>query len=171
MPAVCVGATGLRDVRQLAISPDGASVYTAGSGANSVGAYARNADSGALTFLGCITDDGTSGTNITPTPGCTPSTGLDYVQFVTVSPDGRHVYGSGTDVHTVAAFTRDPATGAIAALPAPGRLHQRHHRRGRDLQRRRRRRAALRHRDHARRHAGLHRLVRATGRCRRSPAT
>jgi hypothetical protein len=38
---------------------------------------------------------------------------------MTVSPDGRHVYGSGTDVHTVAAFARDPATGAITALPAP----------------------------------------------------
>src|SRR5207249_1983580 len=42
-----------------------------------------------------------------------------FVQFVSVTADGKNVYASATDSHTIAGFARNPSTGALTQLPPP----------------------------------------------------
>jgi DNA-binding beta-propeller fold protein YncE len=112
-PAGCAPVAGLGGVRHVTVSPDGRSVYAAGSTSNTVVAFARDAATSLLAGIGCVTD------RAAPTMGCTPALGLDYVQFLAVSPEGTHVYASGTDVHAIVTLARDAATGALAPVPEP----------------------------------------------------
>ena len=61
---------------------------------------------------GCVTSNGTGGACGI---GRTGSGSLDYVL---VSPDGKHLYARG--VASLATFTRDPATGVLSHDPGPG---------------------------------------------------
>jgi DNA-binding beta-propeller fold protein YncE len=111
----CVAAPGIAGARMVAVSPDGKNVYVAsgtGGGATggAVAAFARNPFTGTLTELNCIgavTGGGCSAT----------ASGLSGAWGVAVSPDGATIYvtsptfGGGS----VAAFARDPATGAIGS--------------------------------------------------------
>jgi DNA-binding beta-propeller fold protein YncE len=86
------------------VSPNGANVYTADYGGNTVSAFARNASTGALTFVGC------NG----PLTGCTAtstSNALDGDYAVAVSPDGASVYVGGDN--GISAFSRNTTTGAL----------------------------------------------------------
>ena len=67
-----------------------------------VSLFDRDASSGALTFVGVVTDD-VGGV-----------TGLDGVSSVTVSPDGAHVYTTAFRDDAVAVFDRNATTGAIS---------------------------------------------------------
>jgi len=49
--------------------------------------------------------------------GCTGGRGLDNANHVSVSPDGASVYVASYLSDGVAAFGRDPATGALTRLP------------------------------------------------------
>jgi fibronectin-binding autotransporter adhesin len=83
----------------VAFSPDGASVYVAADGANSVDVFSRNTSGGALIFTGC------SG----QLAGCTPTTPAGAVEgpsSVAVSPDGASVYAGSVDSNAVDLFSR-----------------------------------------------------------------
>lgn len=92
---------GLDGVRAVAISPDGAHVYAAGDRDDAVPVFARNATTGALTFVE-IQRDTVGGV-----------AGLDGVEAVIVSPDGAHVYALSDDADSVVVFRRDPASGGL----------------------------------------------------------
>ncbi len=101
------GVDGLRQAEWIALSPDGASAYVTAPGDNALSTFARNQQTGTLTFTG-IERDGVHGVS-----------GLSQPQGITVSPDGGNVYvasmgGSGA----VAAFARDPVSGALSFVEA-----------------------------------------------------
>jgi DNA-binding beta-propeller fold protein YncE len=94
------------------VSPDGENVYVAARGpgalvdigANGVLSFSRDRRTGALTQIGCITDDGTDGRDGTDGT-CTDGTALGEADTIAASPDGRHVYvaaGAGS----IAIFAR-----------------------------------------------------------------
>lgn len=106
-----LGVNGLGNVRGLAISPDGAHVYTASPSDNGVGVFARDAGSGLLEFLALRFDGQPEG----------PLTldGLAGAVAVAVSPDGEHVYVAGAgEGGGVAVFARNAGTGLLTFVEA-----------------------------------------------------
>jgi cysteine-rich repeat protein len=115
----------LKGVNEIAVSPDGANVYTASGhpSENSLGVFTRNTTTGELTFLE-IQEDGVGGVD-----------GLDRVSGVTVSADGNCVYATSVQDDAVAAFNRSLVTGALtfvetetvnsaqAVIASPDNLH------------------------------------------------
>jgi 6-phosphogluconolactonase (cycloisomerase 2 family) len=95
------GVTGIAAANAVAVSPDGASVYVASAG-GTVAVFARNATSGALTFVE------------TEVNGQGGVSGLAGARDVVVSPDGAHVYAVGSAPGAVVTFARNPSTGALA---------------------------------------------------------
>jgi fibronectin-binding autotransporter adhesin len=95
------GVDGLRNVRQLAISPDGKHVYAGAFLDDSVAVFSRDATTGVLTFVE-VHKDNQGGVD-----------GLNGVRGITVSPDGENVYVAAQDDDAVAVFTRDATTGEL----------------------------------------------------------
>jgi DNA-binding beta-propeller fold protein YncE len=104
------------NVPGIAVSPDGRSAYavftTVSSGglvSGGLGVYRRDPSTGALTELpgprGCLSAHGRG--------GCTPARAVAYPHSVTVSTDGRNVYVSAFNSHSVAVFLRPPGGGAL----------------------------------------------------------
>jgi DNA-binding beta-propeller fold protein YncE len=86
----------------LAVSPDGASVYTTAFASAALGVFNRNSESGALIqkprSAGCMT------TSVVP--DCTRARALLGASAAVVSPDGRNVYSAAFDSNAVAVFKR-----------------------------------------------------------------
>ena len=97
------GSGGLRlgGAHGVAVSPDGASVYVVARSEDAITAFARDADTGALTLIGSHAD------------GVGGVTGMDAAEGVTVAPDGRHVYVAAEGSDAVVVFERDLETGAL----------------------------------------------------------
>jgi DNA-binding beta-propeller fold protein YncE len=91
----------LGDARDLAVSPDGASVYLAGL---SLATFGRGAG-GRLSFVGCHADN--------QSQGCTnlPEAPLTGVNGVAVSPDGASVYAVSQQSGSIAEFAREEPAG------------------------------------------------------------
>jgi hypothetical protein len=83
------------------LSPDGAHVYAAGWNDDAVAVFARDAGTGALTFIEAQRD-GVGGVD-----------GLDGAFSVTLSPDGAHVYAAGQNDNAVVVFSEV----SITAVP------------------------------------------------------
>ena len=85
------------------VSPDGRTVYTAGLGDDAVAVFDRDLVTGAVTPRGCVDDDD-SGLD-----ACAQvSNGLDTVNTLAVSPDGRSLYASASGDDAVVRFAREP---------------------------------------------------------------
>jgi DNA-binding beta-propeller fold protein YncE len=96
------------------VAPDGAFVYVLmARGATGVlAAYARDPDSGALTFASCVAENGGDA-------GCIPGRGLAGAEKIAISPDGRSIYVAAhwyRDGGTLLTFSRDANTGAVTQL-------------------------------------------------------
>jgi DNA-binding beta-propeller fold protein YncE len=109
----CAGAIGLDEPNSVAISPNGRNVYATSRAGNSVTAFVRNPKTGALRQLppplaGCISG--------LPIPGCASGLALVTPDVVIISPDGNNVYVGSFFGNSVAAFARNPATGALTQL-------------------------------------------------------
>jgi 6-phosphogluconolactonase (cycloisomerase 2 family) len=98
------GVTGIDEPAAIAISPDGAQVYVAGSGANAVAIFARDAATGALHPAGVVRD------------GARGVDGLDQPGDIALSPDGANVYVAGFDADALAVFARDGTSGKLRFL-------------------------------------------------------
>ncbi|MDP6215003.1 MAG: beta-propeller fold lactonase family protein, partial [Acidimicrobiales bacterium] len=95
------GVDGLDWVNSVILSPDGAHAYAAAWNDDAVSWFERNATTGALTYGGML-KDGVGGVD-----------GLDYVKAITISPDGKHAYVTGSDDDSVSWFERNASTGAL----------------------------------------------------------
>ncbi len=95
------GVVGLKGVLALALSPDGANLYTASDVSSALAVFARNGATGALSFVERQLDN-TGGVD-----------GLDHVRALAVSPDGLNLYAAGEQDDALAVFQRDPATGGL----------------------------------------------------------
>ncbi|HWM62675.1 MAG TPA: YncE family protein [Solirubrobacterales bacterium] len=109
----CAKAIGLDEPNSVALSADGRSLYATSRAGNSVASFVRNRKTGALRQLppplaGCISG--------LPLPGCAPGLALGAPDVVVVSPDGNNVYVGSFFGNSVAAFSRNPTTGALAQL-------------------------------------------------------
>ena len=111
----CRDGIGMNGANDVAISPDGKSVYVAGLFSEALAVFSRDPASGALTQLagpsGCVANDGDGVT-------CQDGIGLDGPTAVTVSPDNKHVYVASYG-SSLTVFVRDLATGALSQLPEP----------------------------------------------------
>ena len=94
-----VDVDGLSGVRSVAVSPDGATVYTVGPGDAALAAFARNPVSGLLS-LADIEVDGVGGVS-----------GLGQAREVAVAGDGSAVYVTRTG--GLVAFSRNPDSGGL----------------------------------------------------------
>lgn len=95
------GVAGMASPVDVVVSPDGAHVYVAGFAGNAIAIFARDAEDGALAFVGATFD------------ADLPSGGLAGASGVATSPDGAFLYTTAGVSDAVAAFARDPATGLL----------------------------------------------------------
>ena len=124
-----VGA-GLGDIQSLVVSPDGNSMYAASPnpicgdadcyGGNALARFDRDPTTGAITYRGCITGDKRSGPSGSGACSDLPSatadgtaSGLNGLQSLALSADGKSLYGTATRDSAIATFDRDPQTGAL----------------------------------------------------------
>jgi DNA-binding beta-propeller fold protein YncE len=106
----CTPGRALRSVTGIAMSPDGRNIYAAASTSRAVAALVRRRRDGTLRQL-----DGTAGCVSEPAiDGCAAGRNLDVARAAAVSPDGRNVYV--VTQGGIAAFARDPGTGALRQL-------------------------------------------------------
>ena len=97
------GVGGLAGIDDLAVSPDGGSLYAVASG-STLARFDRDA-TGDLTFRGFLQDGGRDSKDATVD-------GLGQATGIAVSPDNRHVYVTAQSDDSVARFDRD-ATGDL----------------------------------------------------------
>lgn len=105
-------AEPLEGARGLAISPNGATLYVTSVGRDAITWFSRNSE-GDLTLAGCISDDDDT-TEFSD--GCSEEAGVnyDFLNHITVSPNGEHVYATDeTSLGVVYHFTRSTLTGAL----------------------------------------------------------
>jgi len=100
------GVEGLFGALLPAVSPDGANVYVTSLWGDALSVFARDAQSGRLTFLDAHRN-GVNGVD-----------GLGAPNRIAVSPDGAHVYVIGEDSGAITAFARDSLTGRLMFVQA-----------------------------------------------------
>ena len=114
---LCTDAAGISGPYNVTLSPDDRFLYVAAlDGPGEVAIFSRDPASGALTQLAGARRLHPRGVTV---DGCTDGRGLGDASTVAISPDGLSAYVSGEDAG-VAAFARDPVTGALTQLPGTG---------------------------------------------------
>jgi len=94
----------LNGVNDVAVSPDGRTVYAVGSLANTLVVFSRNEETGELSFVE-FHNDGEKGVD-----------GLYYPSSIGVTPHGRGVYVTGYWNNSISSFIRNPATGTLSYI-------------------------------------------------------
>ena len=105
----CVDLPGepLKGVDDLAVSPDGKSVYTASFTGDSLGVMLRDRTTGKLDWDGCLNNDGSEGCENLP------GSPLDGALGVTLSADGRSVYVASAVSDSISHLARSSDTGRL----------------------------------------------------------
>lgn len=106
----CRGGFGLEGTSGVAVSPDGRQVYVTADKPGSVSAYSRDAETGDLTPLMCVSENGSDGV-------CADGTALGSASSVVVAPDGGQVfvtaYVTATGNGALTSYARDAASGRL----------------------------------------------------------
>jgi 6-phosphogluconolactonase (cycloisomerase 2 family) len=89
----------LYEIECVTVSPDGKHLYT--GGIFGIGVFSRDATTGKLTFVE------------TQEPDEGELAGLNDVESLTVSPDGKHLYAAGDNKDAVLVFSRNATTGKL----------------------------------------------------------
>lgn len=92
----------------MAISPNGASVYVTARDGNSVTTFARDTSTGDLTYQGCIANAALNGCD-----AATNTNALVGARGIVVSPDGLWVYVMGLN-GIITTFSRNASSGALS---------------------------------------------------------
>lgn len=102
--------TGLDGVRDVAVSPDGTSLYAVSpDNDNAIVRFKRNIDSGKLTAKDCVKDE------FVGMDGCVKSSpGLEGARSVAVSPDGSSVYVASVEDNALLRLSRDLDSGKLS---------------------------------------------------------
>ena len=95
------GIDGLSEPHSVVVSPDGKNLYVAANDDDALSIFTRNESTGELDYVGVV-EDGVDGVD-----------GLYRASGVMVSPDGKHVYTTGTNDDAVSVFSRDEMTGEL----------------------------------------------------------
>ncbi len=95
------GVTGLDGALGIVVSPDARHVYAIGSNNSTIAAFARNTESGALTFI-ASNQEGNAGVQNFLAP-----------RTAAISPDGKQIYSAVFQSNAVTWFTRNAASGAL----------------------------------------------------------
>jgi DNA-binding beta-propeller fold protein YncE len=94
----------------VAVSPDGKSVYVAAPFDDAIAVFSRSPATGELTQLaganGCVNQAGSD--------GCTDGRALDGATSVVVSPDGENVYVGSAASGGIAIFNRNTSSGVLS---------------------------------------------------------
>ena len=98
----------------MALAPDASSLYATGSFTSSLVHYRRQAASGALSFSDCLTGNFGGPCSEIATVHTTTNSGLNRVNSLAVSHDGRFVYTTSDGDSTVMSFARDSVTGSLS---------------------------------------------------------
>ena len=102
----CGGAYGLWDPQDLVVAPDGRHLYVSSSFDDSVTVLARDAETGALAWAGCVSGSGSDGL-------CADGTGMDGASSLAIAPDGSTVYLASARAGALSWFARDPELGTL----------------------------------------------------------
>ena len=102
----CGGAWGLWNPADLAMTPDGTSLYVASPDDDSLTTFTRDAGTGNLVWAGCVSNSGSDGL-------CADGTGMNGAQAISVAPDGATVYLTAAGAGALDWFARDPETGLL----------------------------------------------------------
>jgi DNA-binding beta-propeller fold protein YncE len=113
----CTPVRQLGGVDDIAVSPDGASVYVTSYSDNALVIFDRNGTTGELTLStgidGCLNGNGSH--------ECSEARGLDGPRSVVVSPDNENVYvASGGPGGGIATFNRNTLTGDLTQKSGEG---------------------------------------------------
>jgi DNA-binding beta-propeller fold protein YncE len=116
-PANCVLAKEVGEPLDLAISPDGKSLYSADD-RGGIAVLQRAAD-GSLSQstdprTGCISEDGDDSENNSIPTACVDGKAVSSVEGLAVSPNGHQVYASDNRAEGVAILQRDTTTGELS---------------------------------------------------------
>ena len=105
--------SGFDGMRSMAISADGVSLYTSAQADDAMATFDRDPSTGVLSFDSCLTGD--SDVACTAIPGAVSGgaeRGLDELETIALSADGRSLYGASEFDDAVSRFDREP-------VPAP----------------------------------------------------
>jgi DNA-binding beta-propeller fold protein YncE len=107
----CADGHALDHPSEVAVSADGKNVYVASFGSDAVARFNRNPTTGAISqpagSAGCISEDGSG--------PCADGHGFSEPEGVAVSPDGKSVYVTTSEVSdAVVRLNRNTTTGAIS---------------------------------------------------------
>jgi DNA-binding beta-propeller fold protein YncE len=106
----CADGHGLAGPQDVAVSPDGKSVYVAVGSSDAVARFTRNTTTGSISqpsgTAGCVSETGAG--------PCGDGHALDTPLGVAVSPDKKSVYVASANSSAVARFNRNTTTGAIS---------------------------------------------------------
>lgn len=96
------GVDGIAQCVDVAVSPDGRFVYAAGFADDAIATFSRNETTGALTFVDVVTD------------ADLPSSSIDGISGIALSPDGANLYTTAGVSNAIAVFDRDTDTGLLS---------------------------------------------------------
>ncbi|HKJ36008.1 MAG TPA: beta-propeller fold lactonase family protein [Solirubrobacterales bacterium] len=111
-------ASGMNEPDDVAVSPDGATVYAVAELDESVVRFTRAPGTGAISYAGCFSGNSSLAGTCTPTPSAKPGgsdSGMSAPRGVAVSPDGASLYVASRGDSAVTTFNRAPAGGLTFA--------------------------------------------------------